>query len=177
MRHCVALVRSVYAAALLLLAPQTAAQVQAPEPELKAAILANMLLFIDWPPKQQASERLLLCHLGDSSVASALAQLDGKLIKGKTLQVLRVDTERSERCHALYFSPADENALNRVAPGLRAAGVLLAADTPGFLQRGAMLNLELVAGRVVFDIDLRSTRQAGLAVSSKVLRLARQVVE
>lgn len=165
------------AAALLLLAPHAAAQMQAPEPDLKAAILANMLLFVDWPAKLQASERLLLCHFGDSPVASALAQLDGKLIKGKPLQVLRTDAEHAERCHALYFSPADEGALNRAAPGLRASGVLLAGDTPGYLQHGVMLNLELVAGRVVFDIDLRSTRQAGLAVSSKVLRLARLVVE
>ena len=37
--------------------------------------------------------------------------------------------------------------------------------------------VKLDRGRVVFDIDLRSVRQAGLAVSSKALRLARQVQE
>ena len=32
-------------------------------------------------------------------------------------------------------------------------------------------------GRVVFDIDLRSAQKAGLQISSKALRLARQVIE
>lgn len=40
-----------------------------------------------------------------------------------------------------------------------------------------MLNLELISGRVVFDIDLRSAQRKGLKVSSKALRLARQVIE
>ncbi len=40
-----------------------------------------------------------------------------------------------------------------------------------------MINLELVSERIVFDIDLRPTQKAGLRVSSKALRLARQVIE
>jgi hypothetical protein len=40
-----------------------------------------------------------------------------------------------------------------------------------------MLNLDLAGGRVVFDIDLRSAQKAGLQISSKALRLARQVIE
>lgn len=165
-------------AILLLLAPPATAQMQAPEAELKAAILANMLLFVDWPAQPtQAIDRLRLCHLGDSPVASALHQLDGKLIKSKPLQVLRIDAGNAASCHALYFSPGDDAALTKNAASLHASKVLLAGDTPGYLQRGVMLNLELVAGRVAFDIDLRAARQSGLTVSSKVLRLARTVVE
>lgn len=163
---------------LFLLAPHAAAQMKASEPELKAAILANMLLFVDWPAQPaQARDRLLLCHLGDSPVANALRQLDGKLIKGKPLQVRRVDPGKAAGCHALYFSPDDDAALTKTAAGLHTAKVLLAGDTPGYLQRGVMINLELVAGRVAFDIDLRAARQSGLTVSSKVLRLARLVVK
>jgi len=166
------------AALLFLLTPYASAQVQAPEPELKAAILANMLLFVDWPTRSaQAADRLRLCYLADSPVASALLQLDGKRIKGKPLQVVRTDAASAADCHALYFSPADDGALTSSAAGLRTSGVLLAGDSPGYMQRGVMLNLELVAGRVAFDIDLRAARQSGLSVSSKVLRLARLVVE
>jgi hypothetical protein len=60
---------------------------------------------------------------------------------------------------------------------LHASGILLVGDTPGYQQRGVMINLEIDGGRVVFDIDLRSVRQADLALSSKVLRLARHVLE
>jgi len=170
--------RCLGAAWLLLLPPLAAAQMQAPEAELKAAILANVLLFVDWPAQPaQPADRLLLCYVGDSPLAAALVQLDGKLIKGKPLRVVRTDAGRAAACHALYLSAADDGVLGKMAPSLHASGVLLAGDSPGYLQRGVMLNLELVAGRVAFDIDLRSLRQAGLAVSSKVLRLARLVVE
>lgn len=163
---------------LLAAAPLVWAQRQAPEPELKAAILANMLLFVDWPTQgAQSPQRLTLCYLDAGPVSSALARLDGMQLKGKPLQVLHVDVAAVGGCHALYVSPAEAADVPRVVSSARASGVLLMGDSPGYLQRGVMLNLELAGGRVVFDIDLRSARQAGLVVSSKALRLARQVLE
>lgn len=170
--------RKFVALGLLVIAPLALAQRQAPEPELKAAILANMLLFVDWPAQgAQAPNRLTVCYLDAGPVAAALLQLDGKVLKGKPLHVVRVDAATISGCHALYVSPLDAASLPLVAPNLRASGVLLVGDSPGYLQRGVMLNLEIDGGRVAFDIDLRSIRHAGLSVSSKVLRLARQVVE
>ena len=69
--------------------------------------------------------------------------------------------------------------LPRFAPGSATNGapILLFGDTPGFLQRGVMVNLEQVGGRVVFDINLRSLKASGLKLSSKALRLARVVIE
>lgn len=176
--HVFPFVRILLTAGLLAAAPLVWGQRQAPEPELKAAILANMLLFVDWPTQGgQSPQRLTLCYLDAGPVSSALARLDGTLLKGKPLQVLHVDVAAVGGCHALYLSPAEAADVPRVVSSARAGGVLLMGDSPGYLQRGVMLNLELAGGRVVFDIDLRSTRQAGLVVSSKALRLARQVLE
>lgn len=170
--------RKLVALGLLVIAPLALAQRQAPEPELKAAILANMLLFVDWPAQgAQAPNRLTVCYLDAGPVAAALLQLDGKVLKGKPLHVVRVDAATISGCHALYVSPLDAASLPLVVPSLRASGILLVGDSPGYLQRGVMLNLEIDGGRVAFDIDLRSIRHAGLSVSSKVLRLARQVLE
>ena len=163
---------------LLLMAPLALAQRQAPEAELKAAILVNMLLFVDWPSQGgQASDRLTLCYLDARPVPLALSQLDGRLLKGKPLQVVRVDAAAVGACHALYLSPLDAQNLSRVVSNLPSGGILLMGDSPGYLQRGVMINLEIEGGRIVFDIDLKSVRQAGLALSSKALRLARHVLE
>lgn len=154
------------------------AQRQASEPDLKAAILVNMLLFVDWPtPPGRVTDRLTVCHLAAGPVATALAQLGGKSLKGRPLQVVRADAATLSECHVLYLSPTDATALPRLVSSLPASGMLLVGDSPGYLQRGVMLNLEIDGGRVVFDIDLRAARQAGLTVSSKVLRLARHVTE
>lgn len=170
--------RAVLALVLLAMTVFAHAQRQAPEPELKAAILINMLLFVDWPtPAGRSQDRLTVCYLAASPVATALAQLGGKLLKGQPVQVVRADAATLGDCQVLYLSPSDVTGLPRLASGLPGRGILLVGDSPGYLQRGVMLNLETEGGRVVFDIDLRSLRQAGLTVSSKVLRLARHVTE
>lgn len=170
--------RTLLALLLLALTPLAHAQRQAPEPELKAAILVNMLLFVDWPtPAGRSPDRLTVCYLAASPVATALAQLGGKLLKGQPLQVVRADAAALGDCQVLYLSPSDATGLPRTASGLPASGMLVVGDSPGYLQRGVMLNLDIEDGRVVFDIDLRSARRAALTVSSKVLRLARHVTE
>lgn len=168
--------RGLLLALLLALSPPALAQRQASEPEIKAAILANMLLFVEWPESgEEAEEPLAVCYLSDSPVAEALVRLDGKILRKRRLRMLRIDAPGADRCHALYVSQGDDAALLASPPG--PGPLLLVGDTPGHLQRGVMVNLELVAGRVVFDVDLRAARRAGLNVSSKALRLARTVLE
>lgn len=163
---------------LLVLAPFAWAQKQAPEAELKAAILTNVLLFVDWPNQSApAADRLKLCYLTVGPVSTALAQFDGKLIKARPLQIVRVDTSGTTGCNALYVSPLDADSLPRLLAASRNGGFLLVGDVPGAPPRGVMVNMDVDNGRIVFDVDLLSIRQAGLVLSSKVLRLARQVQE
>ncbi len=156
------------------------AQTQAPEPDLKAAIISNMLLFVDWPTGNSTSapdDQLVVCYQGASPVADALLRLDGKSVKGKLLKVMQVGNGKAGQCHAFYLAPGNAADLGAILPDLGKAPVFVAADSPEYAKRGVMLNLDLAGGRVVFDIDLRSAQKAGLQISSKALRLARQVIE
>jgi YfiR/HmsC-like len=157
---------------------QAIAQAQAPEADLKAAIITNMLLFVEWPTRESPpSEHLTVCFLGDSPVAAALTRLDGKVIKGKLLKIIQFNSSSIAECQALYFSPGNVASLGSVLTSIGSSSVFLAADSPEYSRRGIMLNLERVSGRIVFDVDLGSAQKAGLQVSSKALRLARQVIE
>lgn len=167
-------------ALMTLFRPMSAhAQTQAPEAELKAAIIANMLLFVEWPAGKASAntDQLSICHFDESPVAEALSRLNGKSVKGKILNVMRTNLDKAGNCHALYLSSSQRNTLTRLASGNIAALPLLIGDTPGFLLHGIMVNLEPEAGRIAFDIDLRSLQAAGLKISSKALRLARVIVE
>lgn len=165
--------------ALCLLGPIPAqAQPRTPEADLKAAILINMLMFIDWPtPDKRPAEQLVICYLDDSPVSEALSRAEGKSIKNRKLTVLKTGTNGLASCHAAYFSAANRSQLPAIISKLEGAPVLLASDSPEFFQRGIMFNLELNAGHVVFDFDLRATKKSGLQISSKALRLARQIIE
>lgn len=154
------------------------AQQRAAEPDLKAAILVNMLLFVEWPALDPASGNLLsVCYFRSSPVADALEALDRKMIRGRQLNVIRVDGSALGQCHAAYLAPGDDALLSQMRSDVLPGGVLLAGDTPGYLDRGVMINLELAAGKVAFDVDLYALRRSGLSLSSKALRLARSVRE
>ena len=160
--------------------PAACAQTQAPESDLKAAIISNMLLFVDWPaagPTSAPDEQLVVCYQGSSPVADALVRLDGKSVKGKLMKVMQVGNGKTGQCHAFYLAPGNADNLGAILPELGKAPIFVAADSPEYVNQGVMLNLDLAGGRVVFDIDLRSAQKAGLQISSKVLRLARQVIE
>ena len=165
-----------FALATNLLPLVASAQTQATEPDLKAAIIANMMLFVEWPANAPI-DQLTICFLDNSPVAQALARLNGKLLKGKPLKVVRIVANAASSCHLLYVSPNNLSTLTNLLSSLRSVPVLLAGDSPEYIKSGIMLNLELVSGRVVFDIDLHAAQNAELQFSSKALRLARQVID
>lgn len=154
------------------------AQTQAPEPDLKAAIITNMLLFVEWPARSTfPTDQLTICHQGEGPVSRALTQLDRKAVRSKIVRILVVNSGNVSECQALYISPGSIGTLDKTMSMVGSLPVLIASDSPEYFPRGTMLNLELVAGRIVFDIDLRAAQKAGLQVSSKALRMARQVAE
>lgn len=163
---------------LVALPVHSLAQVKASEQDLKAAIIINMSLFIEWP--QQSSlpgDRLNVCFLGSSLVAEALGNAEGRRVGNRTVRVSKVRTDGLRDCHVVYVSPADSTQLPDIVAALQSVPVLIVGDSPNFLSRGTMLNLELSAGHIVFDVDLRSAQKSRLQFSSKALRLARQVIE
>ena len=174
LKQSIAVALALFALTSPLLAP---AQPVAPEPDLKAAIILNMILFVDWPARTvQPVDQLTVCYQGRGPVAIALLRLDGKSVKGKTLKVVGLNSGNAAECLALYIAP-DNVPLEKTLSQFAASPTLIASDSPEYFPHGVMLNLELVGGRIVFDIDLRSAQKVGLQVSSKALRLARQVIE
>lgn len=168
----------VMAFGLTALPVHSIAQVKAREPDLKAAIIINMAMFIDWPPQSSLpADTLNVCFLGDSPVAESLGTAQGRSIRNRTVRISKVRTDGLKGCHVVYVAPSDRPQLPEITQALQNVPALVAGDSPDFFTRGTMLNLELSAGHVVFDVDLRSAQKAGLQFSSKALRLARQVVE
>ena len=51
-------------------------------------------------------------------------------------------------------------------------GLLTVGESPGFIERGGIINLVEVDGHIRFQINQKAARQAGLIVSSRLLTLA-----
>lgn len=140
---------------------------------LKAEVVYRLMMFVAWPAERETPERgLQICTLGDGSVDNALQGLSGRPIRQLTVVARRLPRpEQFAGCHLLYVAGPQ--------PALRAAladaPVLLVSDAAGMLDQGAMINLQVEDGRIVFDVELDAARRAGLVISTKLLRLARFV--
>ncbi|AQW32452.1 YfiR family protein [Ralstonia syzygii subsp. celebesensis] len=150
----------------------THAQMQASEAEVKAAFIYNFALFTTWPASTLlAHAPMVLCVAPEHPLQAALGRLAGKSVHGHRLEVRRISDGAVAGCHVVVLddrvrSPAAAPVLS-VADGGRVGGPAGAS--------GPMIALSLQDSRVVFDIDAVAARQAGLQLSSQLLRLARSV--
>lgn len=162
--------------------PTAAASVPSPaagEYEVKAAFLYRFAQFVRWPDDAaKPPGRMELCLAGDNPFGDALSRLDGKTVNGKPLVVREIRLgEPLTPCHLLYIGASEWPHLGPILRASEREHVLTVADMDGFVQRGGMIGLVTLDNRVGFDIHLGEVRDAGLEISSRVLGLARQVIE
>ena len=165
-------------ACLGLMAPIGAAPA-VEEPELKAAIVFNLLLFIEWPPGREPSQSnpLALCVRSGSPLQAPLERLSGRTVRNAPFEVRVLGPAAAAvGCHALYTDgDAPERAwMARVADTARA--VVIADDTSQ-ANDATSVQLRRLERKLGFDINMPALRAAGVQVSSKLLRLARVIQE
>jgi hypothetical protein len=154
-------------------APARAVEVE----PLKAAIVYNLLSFVEWPSDVLGAdtEALTLCVDARHPLAPALRPLAGQPVRGRRLEmlVLADDAPPARRCHAYVAARLPRDAV--LLQQWRQSPVLVIADGAG--PEEAAIRLLEANDRIVFEIDLASARRGRLGFSSRVLRLARRVLE
>jgi hypothetical protein len=145
------------------------------EYRLKAAYLYNFITFTEWPGPQGAT--LSLCILGADPFGPELDRYRGRSV-GKQALAVRYSKSAQELdgCQVVFLSRPVLGNLARVFDQLTDRAVLTVADTPDAVDRGVMLNLTREGNKIMFEANLGAAREAGLHLSSKVLRLAARVV-
>lgn len=160
-------------ACALMLAPVANAN-DLPEYRLKAAFVYNFMLFTEWPADGGSS--LNLCIHGKDPFGPEIDGLQGKAAAGRSIVVHRKAVGESlKACHAVFIAPSAIEGLPRLLESLRNQPVLTVADSPGAMQKGVALNMNVAQGKVSFEANLLAARSAGLGLSSKLLRLATEV--
>ena len=147
-----------------------------PEYRLKAAFVYNFIAFTDWPAA--AGNTLNLCIYGLDPFGKEIDPLNGRVLGARTLVVQRSPTLGSLRgCQIVFVADSAMDELPRLLASLRGQPVLSVADSPGAVRQGVILNMNLAHGRVSFEANLGAARTAGLNLSSKLLRLATEVIQ
>ena len=146
------------------------------EYRLKAAFLYNFVSFTDWPAA--LGSKLNLCVYGPDPFDEDLDKLQNQNVAGRSLAVQRsksVDDLRN--CQIVFITHPMIGNLPRVLDNLKGKPVLTVADTPGAAREGVILNMVTEQDKIVFEANLSAARSNGLNLSSKLLRLAKDVYQ
>lgn len=150
------------------------------ESELKAAIVFNILLFVDWPAEAlpSAGEALHLCIGPSAGAAPAFKALHRRPLRSFVLEVHELSPAADARaCHAVFIDATDRPRLAASLKAQRAAGAIVMSDDPESPADATAIVLHRVGTRIAFEVNMPVVRQAGVQLSSKLLRLAKAVRE
>jgi hypothetical protein len=154
-----------------------AAATPSPEAQFTAVFLYNFAQFVDWPADAFAAGNAPL-EIGvvspDPGVGDSLAAaVAGKSVGGHPLVVRRFPNPAAAApCHLLYVEGAPPADVERLLQRLGKGAVLTVGNTGGFLDSGGVIRLFTEGNKMRFEVNLKAMQQAGLKISSQLLKMA-----
>ena len=150
---------------------------QATETEIKAAYLYNFTKFIEWPSASPTMEPFRLCIVNDDRLKQAIDHtIEGESVNGRPLRSVVLRTvDETAACQVLFIGRSEPDRGAKFLAASTDLPVLTVADAS--LPASVRVDVEFVleGHRLRFDINLTDAERRGLRISSKLLRVARQV--
>lgn len=167
-------------AVFVLISVCTASAQSAPrsEYEIKAAYLFTLARFVEWPARASRDDSsFTICVLGTDPFGATLDRtLSGAVVRGRSAVARRITApDAAAGCHIVFVSASEDRRMAALVPSLAQSGALTVSDMPKFTERGGMIQFVTAASRVRFEINLQTAREAGLVMSSELLRVASAV--
>lgn len=144
------------------------------EYRVKAVFLLKLAKFVEWPDHSFSPDgAFAIGVLGIDPFGGELEKIcEVEMIGGRKL-VLRKGKKIEElgHCHMIFFSRSEEKRFAHILENLRQKSVLTVADSDTFIRSGGMINFIPKGNRIGFEINPNVARDAGLQVSSLLLKL------
>jgi hypothetical protein len=156
--------------------PQTSTGTVAPtEQQLKAVFVFKLSHFVAWPAESFSApdEPFVIGVLGSAEFAAHLQEaIRDESLDTHPMVVRRFRTvEEIEDCRILYMEHTQEDVLAQIHP---APGTLTVSDRNDAARHGVIIQLSNEGNRIRLVINPDAARNAGLTISSNLLRLATQ---
>jgi hypothetical protein len=146
---------------------------------VKAAYLAKLGIFVEWPKSAFSSPQspLVLCIAGTDPFGDTLDKLiDGQRIGPHAVVVRRLKVvARDSGCAILFAAGSAEQPVDQQLQTVSGTGVLTVTDDAHDSRSAAIVDFVLQDGHVRFTINNRAAAQNGITISSHLLSLAASV--
>lgn len=151
-----------------------------PEYQLKAVFLFHFAQFVEWPPDAfpEAHTPLVIGVLGEDPFGVYLDEtVRGETVNTRSLVVHRYrGVEEIKTCHILFISRSEAGRLEEILATLKGRNILTVGDMDNFTGRGGMIRFLIEKNKIRLRVNLATTKNANLVISSKLLRPA-EIVE
>jgi hypothetical protein len=146
------------------------------EEQVKAVFVFNFSHFVEWPAQSFASptDPFVIGVLDDSAFADRLDEVvKGEKIEQHALTVRRFrNIAELKDCQILYVDKTQAGQLRQVIAALRRGNTLTVSDADKSAEHGVMMQFVTESNRIRLRINVEAAREAGLTISSKLLRPA-----
>lgn len=171
------------ATVLLILAhaAAAAAQTETLEHQVKAAFLYQFPAYVEWPASSfaDAASPLVFGMMEADAVADELLALArGNLVSGRTIVVKKMlPGDSTEGLNVLFVGQAQTRGSEPLLLQALTSAILTITEAPAQRPAGSVINFAIIDDKVRFDVSLAMAQQAGLTISSRLLQVARRVIE
>lgn len=148
--------------------------------KVQAAFLRNFAHYVTWPEQAFVSNQSpwRICVLGSDPFGDALDNtFKGRTEQGRPFEIVRAEAAADiAGCQIVYVAYRTSASRRAALAELVNRPVLTVGDAPEFLQEGGMIRFQ-VSDHVEFGVNLDRTRSASLKMQTRMLEVAREVVE
>ncbi len=164
--------------------------------DLKAAFLAQLTGYTDWPKSADSAEStatpITIGVLGRDPnsviglIRKGIAAPGGLSAQGRRLQLMDLNTsagvldlsEQLQECEVLFLSEDAFVHWPALKPMVEAQPILTVGESDGFAERGGVVEFypDPNVDRLVMRINLQALRLSGVVLSAKILSLSNVVI-
>ena len=155
---------------------------EALETKVKAAYLYNFLRFVQWPENVKLESNICVFGVKESyrSAFSSMVAISKKTKKIK-IDFFKSDEEvnKLSTCQILFITEKASNksiALIEYLKSNEGHHILTVGESEEFINNGGMINFIRIKDKIRFEINQDAANNAGLKISSQVLRIAERVI-
>jgi hypothetical protein len=149
--------------------------------QIKSVFIYNLTNFVSWPENNNFDSQsdFHICLLGGDPFKKFIDKaVEGESVNNHPIVVKRykkLDALNLDDCQILYIDRKLFDHLPDIFILTGEKKILTVGDTPGFAEKGGMINLVREKRHIKIEVNLDSVKKSGLKLNSKLLQLARIV--
>jgi hypothetical protein len=146
------------------------------EYNVKAMFILNFMKYVEWP-SESAGQVFRIGVAGESEIYPALMHMaSNRPAEGKRVEIKKVTLDDAPGCQIIFVPREEVKSLAEWISRYNGKGVLIVTEDAGQKSAQAAINLVTVDNKIRFDINSKTARACGVRISSRLINLAREVI-